>query len=295
MELQITAQGGVGTAKEHEFLLETYDVDSVGWGSPFLLVPEATTVDEPTRNQLAEAKEPDLYLSGISPLGVPFNNLRANSKDQSRRTLTAKGKPGSSCPKKYLASNIEFTEEPICTASRQYQHLKLKELGTLNISAGEHAKRFDQIVEKSCICVGLGTSALLVNELSTKIEGPEVSICPGPNMAYFDHKMSLKEMVDHIYGKANVIARSDRPHMFIKELRLYIDYLVQKATDWEAEMTEKNLKYLRRFVTNLEAGISYYHSLFSEKGIQYTETLVHLDAEATRLSLFSQDLDVALV
>ncbi|MDZ7615176.1 MAG: hypothetical protein U5K51_16885 [Flavobacteriaceae bacterium] len=41
-QLKSTVQGGVGTAEEHEFLLTHYQADSVGWGTPFLLVPEAT-------------------------------------------------------------------------------------------------------------------------------------------------------------------------------------------------------------------------------------------------------------
>ncbi|TEB41070.1 hypothetical protein D0809_27400, partial [Flavobacterium circumlabens] len=78
---RITVQGGVGTAEEHEFLLDTYKVDSVGWGTPFLLVPEATSVDRETRKLLIDAKEEDLYLSHISPLGVPFNSLRGTSNE----------------------------------------------------------------------------------------------------------------------------------------------------------------------------------------------------------------------
>ncbi|UCE94460.1 MAG: hypothetical protein JSV73_04065, partial [Flavobacteriaceae bacterium] len=74
LPLKITAQGGVGTDEEHQFLIDHYGLDSVGWGSPFLLVPEATTVDENTLSKLAKAEEKDLYLSNISPLGVPFNN-----------------------------------------------------------------------------------------------------------------------------------------------------------------------------------------------------------------------------
>jgi hypothetical protein len=31
--------------------------DSVGWGSPFLLVPEATSVDEETRNYWPKPKK----------------------------------------------------------------------------------------------------------------------------------------------------------------------------------------------------------------------------------------------
>ncbi|GAL70585.1 hypothetical protein [Jejuia pallidilutea] len=100
LSIEITAQGGVGTEEEHSFLLEHYDLDSVGWGSPFLLVPEATTVDEKTLDKLTKAKENDLYLSDISPLGVPFNNLRNNTKDIEKQRLIDKNRPGSSCPKK---------------------------------------------------------------------------------------------------------------------------------------------------------------------------------------------------
>ena len=63
LPLKITAQGGVGTAEEHQFLIDNYNLDSVGWGTPFLLVPEATTVDNPTLEKLMGAKEEDLYLS----------------------------------------------------------------------------------------------------------------------------------------------------------------------------------------------------------------------------------------
>ena len=85
LPLKITAQGGVGTAEEHQFLIDNFELDSVGWGTPFLLVPEATTVDNPTLEKLIGAKEEDLYLSNISPLGVPFNTLKGNTKDVEKR------------------------------------------------------------------------------------------------------------------------------------------------------------------------------------------------------------------
>src|SRR5690606_40713201 len=87
LSIKITAQGGVGTHEEHEFLIKEYHLDSVGWGTPFLLVPEATAVDKKTLDRLINAKEEDLYLSNISPLGVPFNNLRDNTKDIERDVL----------------------------------------------------------------------------------------------------------------------------------------------------------------------------------------------------------------
>src|SRR5699024_1424049 len=61
--VRVTAQGGLGTAEEHSFLLGYYGLDSVGWGSPFLLVPEASCLDKGSRATLKEAKEKDLYIS----------------------------------------------------------------------------------------------------------------------------------------------------------------------------------------------------------------------------------------
>jgi hypothetical protein len=212
---------------------------------------------------LRVAKEDDLYLSDVSPLGVPFNNLKKNSKDLAKLSFIEKGRPGSPCPKKFLVSNKEFTEKNICRASRQYQHLKLIELDNEGVSPDEHQNKFDKIVDKSCICVGLGTSALLVNNLDTKVEGDGVSVCPGPNIAYFSKIMSLKEIIDHIYGRSNMITRTDRPNMFIKELKIYIDFLKNKIEETRVSMTNKQEKYLLTFVKNLNEGISYYYSLFN--------------------------------
>lgn len=264
LPVRITAQGGVGTAEEHQFLLEHYQLDSVGWGTPFLLVKEVTNVDDQTRDQLRKAHEDDLYLSTISPLGIPFNNLKGNSKDLSRLSCIAKGRPGSSCPKKYLVSNGEFTERNICTASRQYQHLKLKELQRERASPDDYQEGFDEVVEKSCICVGLGTSALIVNGLDTRVEGDGVSVCPGPNMAYFSKTVTLKEMTDHIYGRSNVISRTDRPNMFIKELSCYIDFLKVKIEGTKAPSTNEQEEYLLAFEKSLNEGIDYYYGLFAD-------------------------------
>jgi hypothetical protein len=263
LPLKLTAQGGVGTAEEHQFLLDHYKVDSVGWGSPFLLVPEAVAIDAPTMEQLAEAKEEDLYLSHISPLGVPFNNLKGNTKDLEKLKYISKGRPGSSCPKRYLALNKEFSEEGLCTASREYQHLKLKSLEAANLAPEQYKQEHDKVVEKSCICVGLGTSALLVNELDTRVEKEGVSVCPGPNMAYFDKILSLQEMVNHIYGRANVITRTDRPHVFIKELTIYLDYLDTKIKEARSIAESKQEKYFTTFINNLREGIDYYYELFN--------------------------------
>ncbi|OUR93359.1 hypothetical protein A9Q87_05285 [Flavobacteriales bacterium 34_180_T64] len=272
LDLKISAQGGVGDSEEHEFLLNHYEVDSVGWGSPFLLVPESTTVDDETLSKLMKAEEKDLYLSHISPLGVPFNNLRGNTKDDEKTQLIDKGRPGSSCPKKFVALNNEFTEKAICTASRQYQNLKLKELDSQELESDMYNSKYNKIVEKSCICVGLGTSALLTHNISTKTEGDGVAVCPGPNLAYFSKIMSLKDITDHIYGRSNMISRTDRPNMFIKELNIYIDYLKTQIEETKIVVTKKQERYLKTFAKNLQEGINYYHDLFINLNDQFKDT-----------------------
>jgi hypothetical protein len=271
LKLEITAQGGVGTKEEHQFLMEHYKLDSVGWGSPFLLVPEATTVDQKTLDKLKKAKEDDLYLSNISPLGIPFNNLKENTKDSEKENLIIKGRPGSSCPKKFVALNKEFKEKGICTASREYQYLKIEELKNKNLSNQEYQIQFNQIVEKSCTCVGLGTSALLAYGLDTKTEGEGVSICPGPNMAYYSKEMSLKDITDHIYGRINVISRTDRPNLFIKELYIYIEYFQEKVQGLKMPIHKKEEKYFSSFTKNMNAGILYYQQLFHQMHDSFKE------------------------
>lgn len=264
LPLKITAQGGVGTAEEHQFLLQHYQLDSVGWGTPFLLVPEAVSIDTQTLNKLEAAREDDVYLSNTSPLGVPFYTLKGNTKDEEKTRLDAKGKPGSACPKKFLSNNKEFTEKPICTASRQYQHLKIKQLKKENLSVEAYHKQYQKITEKSCICVGLGTSAMLANNVDTRVEGKGVSVCPGPNMAYFSKSVSLQAMIDHIYGRTCVLARNDRPHMFVKELGIYMNYLSNKTEEAKDAMTPKQNKYLLTFTSNIKEGIQYYKALFND-------------------------------
>lgn len=262
--LLITAQGGVGTAEEHEFLLDYYDLDSIGWGTPFLLVPEVTNVDPKTLNLLSNAKEDDLYLSKISPLGVPFNAVKGNTQELDKIDLDEKGRPGSSCPKKFLTFNTEFTEKVICTASRQYQDMKLKELETKNLSGFEHSEARKKIVEKECLCIGLSNSTRHVHKIDNNIKSEGVSVCPGPNLAYFTEILTLKEMVDHVYGRINIIKRNDRPNLFLKELSLYYDYLKKKIEEIETPFTDKQVAYINKFIDNLNDGINYYKELFED-------------------------------
>ena len=276
--IKISAQGGVGTHEEHEFLMKQYDIDTVGWGSPFLLVPEAISIDDKTLNQLSDAREEDLYLSNISPLGVPFNTLRGNTKDIEKDDYILQGKPGSLCPKQFVKLNTEFGDKALCTASRQYQTKKINELKSKGLPQTQFLKEYKNITDKSCICVGLSTGTLLVNNMDHKVEGPGVSVCPGPNMAYYEKKRSLLEMVNHIYGKTDILTRKDRPNMFVKELQLYLKYFKNQLSELTAESTKKEVITLRKFQKNLNAGIEYYLDMFDsvkEEAIKNADDILH--------------------
>ena len=261
-ELKITAQGGIGTANEDEFLADHYNVVKTGWGTPFLLVPEATTVDKVTLDKLVQADEKDLFLSHVSPLGVLFNNLKSSLSEIAKKERIEKGEPGSPCFKGHLVTNTEFTEKPICTASRQYQKLKLEELIGLKLEPEIFKEKFQSIVEKACICHDLGASALKKCGLDKDNTKFNTAICPGPNLAYFSKVFTLTEMVDHIYGRINILNSKVRPNMFIQELRMYVDNFIQESKKCLCEPTEKKMNVLVEFKDNLIDGINYYFELF---------------------------------
>ena len=242
------------------------NLDKIGWGTPFLLVPEVVNVDDNTLEKLLNAGKDDLYLSNTSPMGIPFNALKDSSKDLERDGKIEIGKPGSSCPSQFLKLfNKEFTDRPICTASRQYQKLKIKELNAKkDISKEQHSREYNKITEKSCICTGLVTTPYINHGLLKSTDGDSVSVCPGPNLAYFSKKSTLYEMVNHIYGKINLLNDIYRPNLFVKELGIYVDYLKNEIEESVETINGRKLKYFEEFKTNLLSGIEYYDTLVHE-------------------------------
>lgn len=289
----ITVQGGIGTHGEMKRLMEVYDMDATGWGSPFLLVPEATCVDDTTTQLLAEAGDEELYLSNVSPLGVPFNNVRGSGSDIYTKAKVLEGKPGSKCPKGYLVSNTEFTEEPICTASSQYQLLKIEQIKQDEISAEEKENLIDGVLDKTCLCENLGTSSLIRLGIRKESYGRQ-EVCPGPNIASFDRSYTLNEMVDHIYGRIEPLTPANRPHMFARELTMYVDYIEQLLA--QAGGDEKQIRRLGKMKSNLETGMDVCEKIAAEKPYE-TENLNSL-AETTRIQrnrleeLFSAEVSV---
>ncbi len=260
----LSVQGGIGTAVENDFLMEFYDLDATGWGSPFLLVPEVTNVDDDTLKKLTQADESDFYISSASPLGILFNNFKGSSIEKQRKERLEKGRPGSPCTKKYLVTNTEFTTQPICTASREYQNLKINQLKELLLPEEAYEAQFNSITEKICLCEGLCSSTYIKYNISKPKESTAVAICPGPNLAYFSRIYSLEEMVMHIYGNLDLLDKVKRPHIFIKELNLYIEYLQQDLQVHIKDLNDKKRKYLNKFKAQLNEGIEYYKELFGQ-------------------------------
>jgi hypothetical protein len=291
---KISVQGGIGTAEENNFLIQYYQLDATGWGSPFLLVPEASNVDQDTLHDLAISTEEDFYISASSPLGIPFNNFRKSSGEKQRLDRIAKNRPGSPCTKKFLVSNTEFTEKPICLASREYQNLKIKELNKASLSAEDYQNQFNSITEKVCLCEGLVSSFYLKNNILKAKESKAVTICPGPNLAYFSGTYSLDEMVKHIYGRLNLLEGVSRPHVFINELKLYLDYLKNDIHMNIAHMNIKKEKYHKSFKEQLQNGINYYKdlmpkmlSLKNDLRDRFNQELLELELKLNNIQLYS--------
>ncbi len=261
-QMIFSVQGGIGTHEEDEFLHRHYNIESTGWGTPFLLVPEATTVDETTLKKLCAANERDVVLSRHSPLGIPFFYLKGTSAENEKNARIKSGKPGSPCTEKHLAFNTEFTKEPICTASHKYQKLKIAQLQSLHLPEPEYKKQLNDVLDKECLCVGLSNAAAINYKQTFVKKLNAVNICPGPNIVNFSKVVSLQTMTDHIYGRKNILTKTRRSHMFIAELNLYIDYLKdQLADDLKTGQFSKKKKYYASFYQNLCDGISYYRQL----------------------------------
>lgn len=282
-----SVQGGIGTHEEDDLLHEYFGMDSTGWGTPFLLVPEATTVDDETLNLLCAAKKEDVELSRTSPLGVRFHYLKGTSSEKEKQQRITKGRPGSPCTEKHLAFNTEFTKEPICTASRQYQKLKIEQLQSLHLPEKVYEKQLSEVLDKECLCIGLSNAAA-INYAETMIRNLNaVTICPGPNIVNFSKVVSLKVMVDHIYGRENILCNPRRPHMFIAELLLNINYLKEKLEEgYGTDELIKQKKYFTEYYKNLVKGISYYYQL---------STLTNIDEKQFAHELSSAELELELL
>ena len=278
---RVTVQGGLGTAEENDLLTECYGVDGLGWGSPFLFVPDVVNIDSEHLARLQAAGEADVQLSDASPLGVPFWSLTESASEQQRRQRIADGKPGSSCPKGYLVSNTEFTTVPICTASRAYQRRKLATPPDPALNEAQQEDERRRILAKACICHDLAGGATMASGLDREAH---TAVCCGPNTVYFSRVARLKEMVDHIYGRSRLPLSAERPHVFLKELSLNLDRLRGALARHRQGLAEGAADSTRRIKQNLQAGITYYQDL-AEKLVADQRAGFRAKLEALRAEL----------
>ena len=254
-EAHITVQGGITDADENRLMLEYYEVDRTGWATPFLLVPEVVNIDEEHLAKLQRATERDVYLSDASPLNVPYWNLRTSASEANRHRLIAEGRPGSVCKKRFARLNDEFPGTPICTASRAYQKRKLERLPSESCSPEDLLARTQRVLGKSCICHDLAGGATVKHGIDP---GATPAICPGPNIAEFSQIATLPEMIGHIYGRLSLLTHADPPHMFIREIRIYVEHLRDEMHKFSLGLSAATPKYLREFGENILSGIEYY-------------------------------------
>ena len=101
-------------------------------------------------------------------------------------------------------------------------------------------------------------------------------------------------MVGHIYGKNNVISTQTRPHMFIKELAMYVDYFSNKVNEVQDSFSAKQEKYLTTFQNNLNDGIAYYHQLFTETKLyfEYNKENLLIELEQLKQELFTIQIPI---
>ena len=284
-DLKVTVQGGIGTADEHRRIIEHFDVDSAGWGTPFLLVPEVTNVDDEHLVKLQKAAGDDVYLSNSSPFGIPFWSLRTSDSERNRQLRIANGKPGSACPKGYLAlSNTEFSEEPICVASREYQVQKLAHLDEEGYTPEQLEVVTNDVLSKTCLCRDLAGGVEQKNDFKNR---SHTSVCTGPNIVNFSKLASLAEMVDHIYGRIQLISQPDRPHVFVREAELYVEFVQSELERFALDLSNRKAGYFEEFKTNLIEGIDFYSELAGEFGVgpEFRERLGELRRETEKIAV----------
>jgi hypothetical protein len=286
-EVRLTIQGGIGTAAEDALLRDYYAADGTGWATPFLLVPEVTNVDQEHLEKLCHVKKGDVYLSGSSPFGMPFWNLRTSSSEDTRRKNIAEGRPGSRCVKGHVKLfNVEFTEHPICTASRTYQKLKLEHLDQEGLNDAQREVVREMVLNKSCICHDLAGGATIKNNIDLTATP---AVCCGPNIVNFSKIATLEEMVGHIYGRTSLLSGKPRPHFFLSEIGLYVDFLQEELRLFNLGLSQNPPPYFIEFQKNLLEGIAYYRTTADKLALgakdAFLEELNEIQASVEKIAM----------
>jgi hypothetical protein len=160
--------------------------------------------------------------------------------------------------------------------------LKIAQLKEQHLPQEDFETQYDEITEKACLCTGLGASALLNNHIEAAHHIKTVAICPGPNLAFFSGVFSLQQMVDHIYGRNNILNSLERPNLFVNELKLYVDYLKKEITTNINSLNNNKIRYFKTFQSNLLEGVNYYRKLKASISSDAARYLSDMSAELNK-------------
>ena len=138
------------------------------------------------------------------------------------------------------------------------------------------------VLSKACICHDLAGSVTKKYGIDS---AAKAAICPGPNIVNFSKSTTLEEMLDHIYGRILPFTPSDRPHMFITELVIHIEYLKKETIASLQGMVSRTQEKLNEVRVNLYNGIEYYQKLFKNKHENFVKRLNLLKEELTSIAI----------
>jgi len=99
-------------------------------------------------------------------------------------------------------------------------------------------------------------------------------------------------MVDHIYGRGRSLIPAERPHMFAKEIEMYVDYFEKQVKI--CDYSPREVKNLKEFKENLEKGMNLCLSIAQKQPFE-GENLVSIpccvEKQKTRLESIYSDLE----
>ncbi|MBN2169330.1 MAG: hypothetical protein JW738_08805, partial [Actinobacteria bacterium] len=210
--------------------------------------------------RLANATDEDVRLTENSPSTIPFWSLRTADGEINRDEKIESGDPGSTCPNGFLKFDTEFTDKPLCIASKSYLRKKLDEISNNNYDPAQIKYLREKILARTCLCRDLCGSFERKYHID---DNAKPIICCGPNILNFKKIFTLPDMVSHIYGRISLLASAERAHVFINELVIYVDFLKKELKEFSLELSDRMPKYFNEYKDNLLSGIDYYNK-FSE-------------------------------
>jgi hypothetical protein len=134
----------------------------------------------------------------------------------------------------------------------------LQQLEKADLPDAHRAALRESVLAKSCICHDLAGTATIKNGIDP---AATPAVCCGPNIVYFSRSATLREMVEHIYGRISLLDGCDRPHMFLRELSIYVAYLRNELAQQKVGVVSHPSTYYREFGENLLTGVEHYHGL----------------------------------